>query len=120
MDPFTKVVICAPFNVKIVPDTEYKVAVTADEVVKDAISTNVRQDTLYIEVTEGFRTSKAIQVTVSLPHDQLHLVRNKAPQSTVAVGQGFDVRRFTALNAGTSTLYLRGMNADEAMLENSG
>ncbi len=120
MDPFTKVVVCAPFNVKIVPDAEYQVAITADEVVKGAISTNVHQDTLSIEVTRGFRTSNPIQVTISLPHDQLQLVHNKAPKSTVAVGKGFSVRRFTGLNAGAATLHLQGLNAEEALLENAG
>ncbi len=67
MDPFKKVLICAPFNVKIVPGADYKVTITADEVVKDAISTNVHQETLTLEAMRNFRTSKPIQVTVSLP-----------------------------------------------------
>ncbi len=123
MDPFTKVLICAPFNVKIVPATpgaDYKVTITADEVVKDAISTNVQQETLTLEVIRSFRTSKPIQVTVSLPPDQLQLVHNKAPKTSVAVGPGFNVRRFTGVHAGDGSLYLMGLNADEVLLENKG
>ncbi|DBA86347.1 TPA: hypothetical protein ACH3X2_005580 [Trebouxia sp. C0005] len=120
MDPFTKVLICAPFNVKIVPGADYKVTVIADEVVKDAISTSIRQETLTLEVIRNFRTSKPIQVTVSLPPDQLQLVHNKAPKTSVAVGPGFNVRRFTGVHAGDGTLYVLGLNADEVLLENQG
>ncbi|DBA88222.1 TPA: hypothetical protein ACH3X1_016581 [Trebouxia sp. C0004] len=120
MDPFAKVFICAPFNVKIVPGADYKVTVTADEVVKDAISTNVQQETLTLEVIRSFRTSKPIQVTVSLPPDQLQLVHNKAPKTSVAVSPGFNVRRFKGVQAGDGSLYLMGLNADEVSLENEG
>ena len=41
MDPFVKVVVCAPVNVKIMPGPEHKLAITADESVKGALSTNV-------------------------------------------------------------------------------
>lgn len=120
MDPFKKVIICAPFNVKIVPDADYKVAITADALVKDAISTRVQQDTLFIEVTDSFRTSNPIKLTVSLPHDQLQLVHNKAPESSVVVAAGFSVRRFTSKNASKAPLILKGLNADEALLESVG
>jgi len=120
MDPFKKVLICAPFNVKIVPGAEYKVTITADEVVKDATSTNVHQETLTLEAIRNFRTSKPIQVTVSLPPDQLQLVHNKAPKTSVAVGPGFNVRRFTGVHAGDGSLYLMGLNPDEVLLENKG
>ncbi len=120
MDPFTKVLICAPFNVKIVPGADYKVTIVADDVVKDAISTNVHQETLTLEAIRNFRTSKSIQVTVSLPPDQLQLVHNKAPKTSVAVGPGFNVRRFTGVHAGDGSLYLMDLNADEVLLENKG
>ena len=120
MDRFTKVIVCAPFNVKIVPGADCKVTITADEVVKDAISTNIHQETLTLEVIRNFRTSKPIQVTVSLPADQLQLVHIKAPKTSVAVGPGFNVRRFTGVHASYGSLYLMGLNADEIVLENKG
>ena len=120
MDPFTKVVICAPLNVKIVPSAEYKVAVVADEAVENAISTRVHQGTLSIEITRSFWTDKAVQLTVGLPHDQLQLVHIKAPATTVAVAAGFNVHHFTGINGGSAALYLKGLNAEEASLQNTG
>ena len=43
MDPFTMILVCAPINVKIVPGPGHKVAVTADEGVKGALSINVHE-----------------------------------------------------------------------------
>lgn len=120
MDPFVKVLICAPISVKIVPGPEHGVAVTADEAVKDAISTNVHKGTLSIELTHGFRTNNAIQVTVVVPNNQLELVNNRAPGSKAAIGPGFSVRRFTGVNGNNAELYLHGFNADEVLLNNTG
>ena len=41
MDPFVKVNVCAPVNVKIVPGPEHKIAVTADDAVTRALSIKV-------------------------------------------------------------------------------
>ena len=43
MDPFVKVMVCAPINVKIVPGPEHKLAITADASVEGALSVNVHQ-----------------------------------------------------------------------------
>ena len=120
MDPFVKVLICAPLSVKIMPAPEHQVAITADEAVKDAISTNVHEGTLSIELTHGFRTSNPIQITVIIPNNQLELVNNKAPGARAAIGPGFSVRRFTGVNSNDAELYLNGFKADEVLLKNTG
>lgn len=148
MDPFVKVIVCAPVNVKIVSGPEHKVAVTADDGVTRALSLNVLEGnsaaaaltahgqvtnlsfaastriclsgTLYVETTRGFRTNGAIQITLVVPNNQLELVNIKSPKSTVAIGSGFSVRRFTGVVANKAELYIYGLNADEAVLKTTG
>lgn len=149
MVPFVKVVVCAPVNVKIVPGPEHKLAVTADEGVKSALTTNVNEGmsaaaalpphsqalevrfaashtgvclsgTLSIEATRAFRTNNAIQITLVVPNNQLELVNIKSPMSTVAIGSGFSVRRFTGVAANKAELHLYGLNADQALLKTTG
>lgn len=148
MDPFVKVIVCAPVNVKIVPGPEHKVAVTADDGVTRALSLNVHEGksaaaakkahgqatnlrfaastriclsgTLFVEATRGFRTNGAIQVTLVVPNNQLELVNIKSPKSTVAIGLGFSVRRFTGVIANKAELHIYGLNADEAVLKTTG
>ena len=120
MQPFSKIMHCAPFNVMIEPGTGYKVSITADDSVKAGVSAAVHDETLHLEVTKGFETANPIKVVVSLPHDKLQSVYNKAPQSDIAVAQGFRVHSFNAHNAGSANLYLEGLDAENASLENSG
>lgn len=51
MDPFVKVMVCAPINVKVVPGPEHKLAITADASVERALSVNV---------DEGISTAAAV------------------------------------------------------------
>lgn len=120
MQPFSKIMHCAPFNVMIKPGTGYKVSVTADDSVKAAVSASVHDETLHLEVIKDFETANPIKVVISLPHDKLQSVYNKAPQSNIAVAEGFRVRSFSAHNAGSANLYLEGLDAEKASLENSG
>ena len=43
MDPFVKVMVCAPINVKIVPGPAHKLAITADASVERGLSVNVHE-----------------------------------------------------------------------------
>lgn len=43
MDPFVKVMVCAPVNVKIIPGPEHKLAVTADASVEEALNVKVHE-----------------------------------------------------------------------------
>lgn len=45
MDPFVRVMVCAPVNVKIVPGPEHKLAITADASVEEALNVNVHEGT---------------------------------------------------------------------------
>ena len=80
----------------------------------------MNDDTLHLEVSNGFQTDKPIKVVVSLPKDKLQAVYNRAPQSDIAVSSGFKVQTFRADNAGSANLYLDGLDADKAYLQNSG
>lgn len=55
MDPFVKVMVCAPINVKIVPGPEHKLAITADATVEGALNVNVHEG-----VTLGVTTAGAL------------------------------------------------------------
>lgn len=55
-----------------------------------------------------------------VPNNQLELVNIKSPKSTVAIGSGFSVRRFTGVVANKGELHLFGFNADEAILKTTG
>lgn len=120
MEPFSQIVHCAPFNVMISPDTQYKVAVEAEDGVKAAVSPVVRGDKLHLEVKQGFRTDKPIKIVVGLPKDKLQSVHNKAPQSDIAVSEGFSAQKFNVRNSGAGHLHLKGLNAQEASISNDG
>lgn len=120
MEPFSKIVHCAPFNVMITPNADYKVAVNAEEDVKAAVSPIVHGDTLHLEVKQGFRTDKPIKVEIGLPRDKLQSVRNQAPESDIAVSEGFKAQRFTATNTGSGNILFRGLDAQEATFNNNG
>lgn len=120
MDPFSKIVHCAPFNLMISPSPDYKVVVVAEDDVKAAVSAEVHGETLHLDVKQGFRTDKPIQVTIGLPRDKLKSVKNVFPKSDVAVSEGFSVQRFMAQVSGTARMVLRGLDAEEATLRTSG
>ena len=71
LEPFRAVQICVPFNVLLLPTPalpqfgNYSLTVEAEGPVLDAVAVNVVNDTLQLEVVEGFATSFPVKLVVS-------------------------------------------------------
>ena len=67
---FSRIQVCAPFNLVVAPNASYSISAVAESQVLEAISATVRNGTLDIETTKSFATQAPIKVQASLglPH----------------------------------------------------
>lgn len=63
---FSRIQVCAPFNIVVAPNASYSISAVAESQVLGAISATVRNGTLDIETTKSFETQAPIKVQASL------------------------------------------------------
>ena len=62
---FSRIQVCAPFNLVVAPNASYSISAVAESQVLKAVSATVRNGTLNIETTKSFATQAPIKVQAS-------------------------------------------------------
>ena len=90
LKPFSTIALCAPINLRILPnttattpDTAYAFTIAAEQDVISKIQAEVGSDgVLNITATGPFSTNQTVQLTASLPPDALNAIEHSGPSKS--------------------------------------
>jgi glucose/arabinose dehydrogenase len=90
VQPFSTIALCAPINLRILPNTTfstpedaYAFIISAEEEILSQIQSEVGPEgVLAITAAGPFTTNQTVQLTVSLPPDALHAIVHSGPSET--------------------------------------
>ncbi len=127
---FSAVALCAPINLRILPNTTsttpenaYAFTISAEQDVLDKIQADVDAATGVLSITAmgPFSTNQTVQLTASLPHNALNSITHSGPNAAIYVAPGYNVSSLNVTTTfGAGDLYLQDFSAERLNIGHHG